>query len=89
MPSGRQRGSHEDWTNDATRRTTIVPRHSGDILEGTFAVHPGSTWTPSWQIEPVSLNAPASELRLPALSKQAWPHEDQRRGHSSGQHHRI
>lgn len=35
-PSGRQKGSHEGWANDAVQRSTIVPRHPGDIPEGTL-----------------------------------------------------
>ena len=35
-PSGKQRGSHESWFHPATRRLTILPRHSGDIPEGTL-----------------------------------------------------
>ncbi len=35
-PTGKQRGSHEGWVNRATRRITIVPRHAGDVPEGTL-----------------------------------------------------
>jgi len=34
--TGRQRGSHEGWVNPAAERTVIVPKHSGDIPEGTL-----------------------------------------------------
>lgn len=30
------RGSHEVWSNDLTRRSTIIPRHPGDITQGTL-----------------------------------------------------
>ena len=29
-------GSHEVWRNAATRRTTTMPRHAGDLPEGTL-----------------------------------------------------
>ncbi len=30
------KGSHEIWWNPATRRRTTVPRHPGDVPEGTL-----------------------------------------------------
>ena len=30
------RGSHEIWFNPATRRTTTLPNHPGDMPEGTL-----------------------------------------------------
>lgn len=34
---GRQaKGSHEGWINPQTGRTTTVPRHGGDVPEGTL-----------------------------------------------------
>ncbi len=35
-PTGKQKGSHEGWANDITQRSTIVPRHAGDMPEGTL-----------------------------------------------------
>ena len=35
-PTGKQRGSHEGWVNREARRTVVVPRHSGDLPEGTL-----------------------------------------------------
>jgi predicted RNA binding protein YcfA (HicA-like mRNA interferase family) len=35
-PSGKQRGSHEGWINRENRRVTLVPRHAGDMPEGTL-----------------------------------------------------
>lgn len=35
-PAGRQTGSHEGWVNRTTQRFVIVPRHSGDVPEGTL-----------------------------------------------------
>ena len=36
VPTGRQRGSHEGWVNPATRHTTVIPHHPGDMPEGTL-----------------------------------------------------
>lgn len=35
-PTGKQRGSHESWANDTTRKQTVLARHTGDIPEGTL-----------------------------------------------------
>ena len=35
-PTGKQRGSHEGWVNRKRKRALVVPRHSGDIPEGTL-----------------------------------------------------
>lgn len=35
-PSGKQRGSHEGWVNDASPRSTVIPHHLGDMPEGTL-----------------------------------------------------
>ena len=36
VPSGKAKGSHEGWVNVETKRLTVVPRHSGDMPEGTL-----------------------------------------------------
>ncbi|HEV2747928.1 MAG TPA: type II toxin-antitoxin system HicA family toxin [Allosphingosinicella sp.] len=35
-PTGKQRGSHEGWINRSAKRTVIVPRHAGDMPDGTL-----------------------------------------------------
>lgn len=35
-PTGKGRGSHEGWANDTTQKQTILPRHTGDVAEGTL-----------------------------------------------------